>query len=199
MSNPSRSLSGRNFMLMFAVVLSLSFAAIGASAATAGAAGNDVVVFDIDGTLTNDTLSTTPQPGAVQAVKAYEAKGYAVVYVTARWKPVQELATKAWLALNGFPSLPLYMSSSLLLGDSATVKYKTNVLKQLETGTPEVAFAYGDQSTDFTAYGNVGVAQAHVFALKRASSSSCEAGVWAACLVNYTGHLSYINALPPGT
>lgn len=199
MSNTSRSLSGRNFMLMFAVALSLAFAALGVSAATAAAAGNDVVVFDIDGTLTSDTLSLSPHPGAVQAVKAYQAKGYAVVYVTARWKPAQELATRAWLALNGFPNLPLYMSSSLLLSDSATVKYKTNVLKQLETGTPEVVYAYGDSSTDFTAYGNVGVTQAHVFALKRSGSSSCEAGVWAACLVNYTGHLPYINALPPGT
>ncbi len=183
----------------FSVVLAMTFAAFGAATASAVAAGNDVVVFDIDGTLTNDTISITPHPGAVQAVKAYQAKGYAVVYVTARWKPLQEAATRAWLALNGFPNLPLYMSSSLLLTDSATIKYKTNTLKTIESGTPEVQFAYGDSTTDFKAYGNVGVPTAHVFALKRASASSCESGAWTACLVNYTDHLSYINALPPGT
>jgi phosphatidate phosphatase PAH1 len=183
----------------FVVVLAMALAAFGVGAATAGAAGNDVVVFDIDGTLTNDTVSVTPHAGAVDAVKAYQAKGYSVVYLTARWKPLQEAATRAWLALNGFPNLPLYMSSSLLLTDSATIKYKTNALKTIESGSPEVVFAYGDSTTDFKAYGNAGVPQAHVFALKRASASSCESGVWAACLVNYVNHLPYISALPPGT
>lgn len=195
----TRPLPGRKFMLMFAVVLSVSFAAIGTSAATAGAAGNDVVVFDIDGTLTNDTTSNTPHPGAVDAVKAYKAKGYAVVYVTARWKAVQELYTRTWLALNGFPNQPLYMSSSLLLTDSATVKYKTSTLAKIESGSPEVKYAYGDSSTDFLAYANAGVAQSNVYALKRASASTCQAGVWNTCLVNYIGHLPFIASLPAGS
>ncbi len=199
MVRPCRPLTVRKFTLTLVVALTMSFAVLGAGAASAAAAGNDVVVFDIDGTLTSDTASLTPHPDAANAVKAYKAKGYAVVYVTARWKPLQEAMTKAWLSLNGFPSLPLYMSSSLLLSDSATVKYKTDTLKKLEVGTPEVAYAYGDSSTDFKAYANVAVPQAHVFGLKRASSSSCEAGAWSACLANYTGHLSYINSLPPGT
>ncbi|MDO8632432.1 MAG: HAD hydrolase family protein, partial [Phycisphaerales bacterium] len=137
LGQPAR-LNGRKLILMLAVVLSMTCAALGVGAASATAAGNNVVVFDIDGTLTNDTLSLTPQPGAVNAVKAYKAKGYAVVYVTARWKPLQEAVTKAWLAINGFPSLPLYMSSSLLLTDSATIKYKTDTLNKIEIGTPEV-------------------------------------------------------------
>lgn len=199
MPEAHRLLSGRKFIMMIVVALSLTFTTLGVSAASAEAAGNDVVVFDIDGTLTSDTFSNSPHPGALQAVQAYQAKGYTVVYVTARWKPLQEVATRAWLALNGFPNLPLYMSSSLLLTDSATVTYKTKTLQKIEYGTPEVAFAYGDSTTDFKAYANVGVATAHVFALKRASASSCESGVWTACLVNYTGHLPYINALPPGS
>lgn len=198
MTETRRPLSGRNLILAFAVALLTAFTAIGVTAASASAANNDVVVFDIDGTLTSDTLSNSPHPGAVNAVKAYKAKGYAVVYLTARWKPVQELYTKAWLSLNGFPSAPLYMSSSLLLSDSATVKYKTDTLAKIETGSPEVKYAYGDSTTDFQAYANAGVAQANVYALKRASSSTCEPGVFNACLVNYTGHLPFINALPPG-
>lgn len=198
MSETHRPLSGRKFMLMFTVVLVVACGVLGATATSAWSAGNNVVVFDIDGTLTKDTSSNTPHPGALQAVKTYQAKGYSVVYLTARWKPLQEAYTRAWLALNGFPNLPLYMSSSLLLTDSATIKYKTNTLKTIETGAPEVEYAYGDSSTDFAAYANAGVLKAHVFALKRASSSSCQSGVWIECLVDYTGHLPYINALPPG-
>lgn len=189
----------RAVLLTIAVTLVTACATLGVSVATASAAGNDVVVFDIDGTLTKDTLSNTPHPGAVDAVKAYKAKGYAVVYLTARWKPVQELYTRAWLAINGFPNQPLYMSSSLLISGSATVKYKTAALAKIETGTPEVKYAYGDSTTDFQSYGNAGVAQSNVYALKRASSSSCESGAWNACLVGYTGHLPFIGALPAGT
>lgn len=43
----------------------------------------------------------------------------------------------------------------------AAVTYKTNMLKQVENGAPEVAFAYGDSTTNFKAYGNAGVPQAH--------------------------------------
>lgn len=186
-------------LLAMAVTLGAAFAMLGVSASVASAAGNDVVVFDIDGTLTKDPLSNTPHPGALDAVKAYKAKGYAVVYLTARWKPVQELYTRAWLALNGFPNQPLYMSSSLLLSDSATVKYKTAALAKIESGTPEVKYAYGDSSTDFQAYSNAGVAATNVYALQRSSSSSCEPGVWNACLVNYTGHLPFIGLLPAGS
>lgn len=186
-------------LLVMAVTFVAAFGALGVSAAVASAAGNDVVVFDIDGTLTKDPLSSSPHPGAVDAVKAYKAKGYAVVYLTARWKPVQELYTRAWLALNGFPNQPLYMSASLLLSDSSTVKYKTTALAKIESGTPEVKYAYGDSSTDFQAYANAGVATSNVFALKRSSSSSCEPGAWNECLVNYTGHLPFIGLLPAGS
>lgn len=189
----------RALLVAFAMSLVIAIASLGAITASASAAGNEVVVFDIDGTLTKDTLSNSPHAGAVDAVKAYKAKGYAVVYLTARWKPVQELYTRAWLALNGFPDQPLYMSSSLLVSDSATVKYKTTTLAKIESGAPEVKYAYGDSTTDFQAYANAGVAKSNVWALKRAGSSSCESGVWNACLVDYVGHLPYINALPAGT
>lgn len=189
----------RSVPALLAVTLLAACATIGIAAANANAAGNDVVVFDIDGTLTKDPLSNSPHPGAVDAVKAYKAKGYAVVYLTARWKPVQELYTRAWLALNGFPNQPLYMSSSLLVTDSATVKYKTTTLAKIESGTPEVKYAYGDSSTDFQAYANAGVSSSNVYALKRSSSSTCEPGVWIECLVNYTGHLPFIGLLPAGS
>lgn len=199
MIRTSRSLGGRNLTLTLLVALLTAFAVVGITAATASAAGNDVVVFDIDGTLTTDEGTNATHPDAVNAVKAYKAKGYSVVYLTARWKPLQELYTRAWLAWNGFPNQPLYMSSSLLLTDSAKVKYKTSTLAKIETGAPEVVYAYGDSSSDFTAYANAGVPQTGVWALKRASASTCQSGIWNACLINYTGHLPFINGLPAGS
>jgi phosphatidate phosphatase PAH1 len=199
MSDSGLNTSIRANLLAAAVALVAAIAVLGVSASAASAAGNDVVVFDIDGTLTKDPLSSTPHPGAVDAVKAYKAKGYAVVYLTARWKPVQELYTRAWLALNGFPNQPLYMSSSLLLSDSATVRYKTTTLSKIESGPPEVVYAYGDSSTDFQAYANAGVVASNVYALKRSGSASCEPGGWNSCLVDYTGHLPFIGLLPAGS
>lgn len=156
----------------------------------------DVVVFDIDGTLTADELSTTTQPGALAAVETYVDKGYAVVYVTARWDAVQRGSTESWLADNGFPDLPLYMAPSLLIDDQSKEDYKTETLADIEAGLPEVIYAYGDSVSDFAAYANAGVPQSQVFALRRSSASTCQSGTYAACLDGYTAHLSYIEALP---
>lgn len=188
---------GSKFLrLTIAIVLALAI--FGASESTASAAGNDVVVFDIDGTLTNEAISVVPHFSAVKAVKTYLAKGYSVVYVTGR-PQILELTTRAWLALNGFPSRPLYMAPGIYLDDGDLINYKTNVLASLEVGSPEVRHAYGDSSTDFVAYANAGVPQANVWALKRVLTPNCESGAWNACLSSYTGHLSHINSLPPGS
>jgi phosphatidate phosphatase PAH1 len=156
----------------------------------------DVVVFDIDGTLTTDELATSAHAGAANAVNAYVAKGYNVVYVTARWKVALESSTRQWLVDNGFPSRPLYMPDTLLIDDQSKVDYKTSALRSIEQGDPEVRYAYGDSSSDFVAYANVGVPQANVYALKRASASSCQPGTYAVCMNDYVAHLSFINGLP---
>jgi hypothetical protein len=158
----------------------------------------DVVVFDIDGTLTTDELATSAHAGAAQAVNTYLGKGYNVVYVTARWKTL-ESTTRQWLADNGFPSRPLYMPDTLLIDDQSKVDYKTSALQTIEQGAPEVRYAYGDSSSDFAAYANVGVPTANVFALKRASASTCQPGTYATCMNDYVAHLSFINGLPAAT
>src|SRR4051812_32808750 len=119
---------------------------------TAPAAQRHVIVFDIDGTLTTDEGSNAVQPSAATAVQTYVQKGYSVVYLTARWKSLQESSTRSWLSSNGFPDLPLYMSSSLLVSDDSKVSFKTAALSTIEQGAPEVVGAYGDSSSDFAAY-----------------------------------------------
>lgn len=158
--------------------------------------GDPVVVFDIDGTLTDDELSETPHPGAADAVQAYVDKGYDVVYVTARWDLVFRASTESWLADNGFPEEELYMAPSLLVTDDSRVDYKTEALTDIEADKAQVAYAYGDSSSDFDAYANVAVPSSKVFALERASATACQAGTWAACLPDYVDHLSYIAAQP---
>lgn len=155
-----------------------------------------VVVFDIDGTLTDDELTETPHPGATQAVNAYVEKGYDVVYVTARWDLILRGSTESWLADNGFPDEELYMAPSLLVTEESRVEFKTDTLTDIEAAKDQVVYAYGDSSSDFDAYANVGVPASKVFALQRASASECQPGVWATCLPDYVGHLSYINAQP---
>jgi phosphatidate phosphatase PAH1 len=154
-----------------------------------------VVVFDIDGTLTADELSQAAQPGAAAAVQRYIDKGYTVVYVTARWS-LLESSTRSWLASNGFPERPLFMAPGLLFTEDQRVDFKTDALAGIEDSMEEVLYAYGDSSSDFEAYANAGVARSNVYALRRASASSCQAGAWTACLSGYTSHLSFINGLP---
>lgn len=161
-----------------------------------GGPAGTAVVFDIDGTLTQSELSSTPHAGAAAAVQAYVDKGYEVVYVTARWDALQRASTESWLDDNGFPDLPLFMAPSLLVTDSAKVDYKTDTLGEIESTTGPVTFAYGDSSSDFDAYANVGAPVSGVFALRRAGDSACQPGAWAACLPDYTAHLSTIAGLP---
>jgi phosphatidate phosphatase PAH1 len=153
------------------------------------------VVFDIDGTLTEDELSNAAHPGGAAAVQAYVDKGYDVVYVTARWDLLFRSSTESWLESNGFPELPLHMAPGLLVTDDSRIDFKTDALTEIEETSP-VLYAYGDSSTDFVAYANVGVPASQVFALQRASASSCQVGTWAACLPDYVGHLSYIAGVP---
>lgn len=189
----------RNLLLAFAITLVAAVGMFGVMAAHASAANNDVVVFDIDGTLTDDAVSIWPHPDAANAVKAYKAKGYAVVYLTAQPEAIFSLYTRGWLAVNGFPSAPLYMAPTLLLTDSATVNYKTKTLAKIEQGSPEVKYAYGDSTTDFQAYSNAGVPKSNVFALKRNSASTCQSGTYSVCMNDYSAHLSFINSLPAGS
>lgn len=157
-------------------------------------AGN-VVVFDIDGTLTADELSDAAQPDATAAVNGYLAKEYDVVYLTARWNVLAD-STRTWLRDHGFPERPLYTAPSLLISDADKVTFKTGVLQDLKGAGRTLRYAYGDSSSDFAAYANAGIPSSKVFALRRASATACQPGVYAACLVGYTAHLPYIGSVP---
>ena len=153
------------------------------------------VVFDIDGTLTPTPVNIFGvRPDAARAVQAYVDKGYAVIYATARPLLFEDY-TRNWLATNGFPDRPLYMATLEQSADPAP--YKTALLSQLEADEDRVfVYGYGDSTTDFTAYANVGIPVDHTWALLRGGETECQPGEYEGCIPGYTDHLAYIEAQP---
>lgn len=130
-------------------------------------AGSPFILADIDGTLTlsdeelfmqvNDASYDPLLKGAAaELMQAWDAKGYTVVYMTAR-PHVLRNETRAWLETHDFPAGPLISSNSLAVGSSA-LEYKSAWGSRLlsDFGWSPVAF-YGNADTDIGAYEAAGV------------------------------------------
>lgn len=175
-------------------------------------AGTKLVVLDIDGTLTTSDTELfidifdeffipiqggyTPQayPGAVDLTRALAAKGYEIVYMTGRpyWltRP-----TRSWLEQLGFApgSLRLANSNSEALPTSSGVAtYKREYLRSLMALGYEIAYAYGNASTDIEAYQQAGVAPANTFIIGRHAGEQGTQPIHG----GYTQHLSTVAAFP---
>lgn len=151
-----------------------------------------VVVLDIDGTLTPDNPDVfEARPSAAEAVGALSNKGYKIVYVTTRIPLFQSMLPK-WLKENGFPD-----GSSLHIAQTSEERadpsdYKARILALYSQKGWRLDYAYGDSSTDFTAYAKAGIPREHVFALKRRDATVCQDGAYQTCLDGWTEHLPYI-------
>lgn len=137
-------------------------------------ASAQVVVTDIDGTLTSsewaavtDIIGLAPpeaHPGAADVMSALAARGYAMLYLTARPEWMTPV-TRQWLALRGFPPGVLHTTLSALgaVGGPAAA-YKTAELASLSTELGLVpAWAFGNKATDAEAYDNAGVTPARAY------------------------------------
>jgi len=129
--------------------------------------GTPFIITDIDGTLTlsDDELFMQASDGdydplmkgaAVELMQAWAAKGYTIVYMTAR-PHLLRAETRAWLDAHDFPAGPLISSNSLAVGGSALV-YKSAWGTRLlsDFGWSPVA-AYGNADTDIGAYDAAGI------------------------------------------
>lgn len=136
-----------------------------------------IVVTDIDETLTtsdNEWLTqiglpnSDPEmrPAADEVMRTYVARGYRVMYVTARGEGLRLVdgttardATEAWLDRHGFPytSDGVFLAPGLAAFGGEAADYKTRVLEDLQADGFEIHFAYGNADTDVEAYQNVGV------------------------------------------
>jgi phosphatidate phosphatase PAH1 len=157
----------------------------------ASATQRQAVVLDIDGTLTPKDLDVfEPRLSAADALGALSKKGYKIVYVTTRI-PLYQSTLPAWLQQNGFPAGSLHVAQTSEERANPS-DYKTRILALYRQAGWSLDYAYGDSSTDFTAYAKAGVPREHVFALKRRDAKDCQVGVYQACLNGWTEHLPYI-------
>ena len=133
-------------------------------------AGTKVIVTDIDGTLTtgdiefdkqifDGTYVPTMMKAADQMANAWAAKGYQMVYLTARGHGF-EIETRTWLDQLGFPPGPVITETGGLAPDL----FKTLWLQRMiESFGWDVFAAYGNAITDVAAYINVGVPLTNTF------------------------------------
>jgi len=136
-------------------------------------AGARLIVSDVDGTLTSsenaflETIALGIEPGAragaARAFSAVEAKGYQLVYVTARGNQYTT-ATRDWLDHKGFPRGPVRLSPSFLtLPGGDTIAYKTQTIAALGAAGLSVAAGVGNRASDVSAYTNTGLAADRIF------------------------------------
>jgi phosphatidate phosphatase PAH1 len=123
--------------------------------------GESVVVTDIDGKMTTqetdgvwtwlDANAPGVQVGAAEMMQAYAAKGFHIVYLTAR---PEHLTTKTrqWFDANGFPDGTFHLSESKL-GETGTAAhdYKLAFLEWLSLRGAVVESALGNKDTDLGA------------------------------------------------
>jgi len=150
------------------------------------------VVFDVDGTLTPSVSAVFEvRKDAAEAVRAYAAKGYTIVYLSTRVSWLSG-GVPHWLIENGFPEGSVHVAQTRTERNQPDV-YKTTVLKAYVAHGWSLQYAYGDSSTDLAAYAAAGIPKEHVFVLLRKGESSCQPGPAAACLSGWTEHLEFVS------
>ena len=132
------------------------------------------IVTDIDETLTtadseflmqlmDSTYDPLERGEAAELINDYHARGYYIVYLTARAEsqfsiddamiPARDL-TEAWLVDHGFPmdeNTQLILAPGFVVGD-ATAMYKGQALLDLEAEGYTFDYAYGNALTDIDGY-----------------------------------------------
>ena len=164
-------------------------------------AGAKVVVTDIDGTLTLSDNEEFMQIGdesyipmmmgaADKLTQAWAAKGYTVIYMTAR-PMVFRNETRNWLRDLAFPIGPVITAPTV---EDAAI-YKTLWLKRLVDNFGwQIVAAYGNADTDITAYNNAMIPKAQTFIV---GPNGGNAGTVAIPNMDFTAHIAtYVNVQP---
>jgi len=148
---------------------------------------NQAVVFDIDGTLTPKQFAIfTARDDAASSVKLFADNGYKIVYLSARVKFFQS-GIPNWLKENNFPEGSIQVPQTSVDTDDHAA-FKKRILKEFQKKGWHFIAAYGDSSTDFEAYAEVGIDKDHIFALQRVGKASCQPGIWSKCFHSWTDH-----------
>jgi hypothetical protein len=163
--------------------------------------GSKVVVTDIDGTLTTDDAEFIMQvanesyipkmmTGGDALMQAWAAKGYPIIYLTARAHQFRA-ESRAWLYDLEFPIGPVITTNQMNQADG----YKTAWLERMfdDFGWVPVA-AYGNADTDILAYENAGIPKDKTFIVGPLAGDS---GTVAIPNMDFTQHTqTYVSAQP---
>jgi hypothetical protein len=152
-------------------------------------AGAHLVVYDIDGTLTTDdaqvvlqavdgffdeTYTPKAYPGAAALTQAHAKLGELGVYLTGR-PPMLDQPTRAWLAAEGFAPGVVHVTeaaSQALPTETGVGAFKTEFLRKLLRDGYQIDWAYGNATTDISAYLENGLAPANVFIIGKHGGES---------------------------
>jgi hypothetical protein len=140
-------------------------------------AGTHIVVTDIDATLTTSDLELAhslldghiPEmvPDAERLIRAHTDLGHIVMYMTGRpyW---QSVPTRAWLALKGFPTGAVRLADSndaIFPTEGSVGDFKRAKLHELVDAGYLLDVAYGNATTDISAYLDAGLAPDSIWIL----------------------------------
>lgn len=130
------------------------------------------VLFDIDGTLTTSDMEMVEQvlgdlldlnyvprmyPDANKVAAQFAKDGYEIVYLTARPNWLTR-ASRQWLAKKGFPlGIVLTYPDWWSVFGEALSDFKRDTILALEDAGASFAYAFGNASTDQTAYEEAGI------------------------------------------
>ena len=162
-----------------------------------GPDNSPLLVSDVDGTLTSSenafvetiALGIEPdeQPGAPEAYAAAVAKGYTIVYVTARGNQYTE-DTRQWLSDKGFPLGLVRLSPSFItLPGGDTIDYKTQTFEALAPGL-DLAAGVGNRDSDITAYTNANFAADRIFIKLPEYQGECQADLDAGKAIGFQAY-----------
>lgn len=164
--------------------------------------GTKVIVTDIDGTLTTDDAQIIMQVGdptydpmmvgaANTMLQAWAAKGYPIVYLTAR-AHLYDAETRQWLDAHDFPKGPVITSNGTT--QDADV-YKTIWMHRVMDAFGWTPYAvYGNADTDITAYANVTIPLDKTFIVGPLGGMR---GTTAIPNLDFTAHISaFVDAQP---
>ncbi|HEY4056837.1 MAG TPA: hypothetical protein VGM39_09515 [Kofleriaceae bacterium] len=164
--------------------------------------GSKVIVTDIDGTLTTDDAQIIMQVGdetydpamvvaANTMLQAWSAKGYPIVYLTAR-AHLYDAETREWLDAHDFPKGPVITSNGTT---DAADAYKTIWMHRVIDTFGWTPYAvYGNADTDITAYANVTIPLDKTFIVGPLGGTR---GTVAIPNLDFTQHISaFVNAQP---
>lgn len=162
--------------------------------------GANIVVFDVDGTLTTDDGEVFEEAllgrradmhrGAVDVVRWYARQGIQPVYVTGRTYHLQEI-TRRWLETQGFPPGPLHTTDRVRssLPGRRVRDYKERLLGSLTDEGFNLVAAYGNASSDICAYAAAGVSPRSTFIIGDNGGNACEGYPRTVAVGTYPEHL----------